>query len=158
MSDAFHRIPSIGVVETRPLSRIKRISGPHLHRSWVVVPHVTHQDEADVTELEDMRQQSLEDYGDRLVPALRRALSQVSTLMELDDLDNRTEGRTEGRDEPPAVGPEPAAEPAESTPEPDPSSPAPPADRDFGSGLGSSPSLPPTGPGCRACQTAKSLG
>ena len=45
-----------GEVETRPLSRIKRISGPHLHRSWVNVPHVTNHDEADVTDLEAFRQ------------------------------------------------------------------------------------------------------
>ena len=45
-----------GEVETRPLSRIKRISGPHLHRSWMNVPHVTNHDEADVTELEAFRQ------------------------------------------------------------------------------------------------------
>lgn len=38
--------------------------------------------------------------------------AELPDLMELDDLDNRTEGRTEGRDEPPAVGPEPAAEPS----------------------------------------------
>ena len=44
-----------GEVETRPLSRIKRISGPHLHRSWVNVPHVTNHDEADVTDLEAFR-------------------------------------------------------------------------------------------------------
>ena len=45
-----------GAVETRPLSRIKRISGPHLHRSWVNVPHVTSHDEADVTDVEAFRQ------------------------------------------------------------------------------------------------------
>ena len=45
-----------GEVETRPLSRIKRISGPHLHRSWVNVPHVTNHEEADVTGLEAFRQ------------------------------------------------------------------------------------------------------
>lgn len=44
-----------GEVETRPLGRIKRISGPHLHRSWVNVPHVTNHDEADVTDLEAFR-------------------------------------------------------------------------------------------------------
>jgi pyruvate dehydrogenase E2 component (dihydrolipoamide acetyltransferase) len=44
-----------GEVETRPLSRIKKISGPHLHRAWLNVPHVTHHDEADVTELENFR-------------------------------------------------------------------------------------------------------
>ena len=45
-----------GEVEVRPLSRIKRISGPRLHRAWVRVPHVTHHDEADVTGLEAFRQ------------------------------------------------------------------------------------------------------
>ena len=44
-----------GEVETRPLGRIRRISGPHLHRSWVNVPHVTNHDEADVTDLEAFR-------------------------------------------------------------------------------------------------------
>jgi pyruvate dehydrogenase E2 component (dihydrolipoamide acetyltransferase) len=44
-----------GPVETKPLSRIKRISGPRLHASWVNVPHVTHCDEADVTELDAFR-------------------------------------------------------------------------------------------------------
>jgi pyruvate dehydrogenase E2 component (dihydrolipoamide acetyltransferase) len=46
-----------GPVETKPLSRIKKISGPHLHRSWVVVPHVTHHDEADITELDAYRKE-----------------------------------------------------------------------------------------------------
>ncbi len=44
-----------GEIETRPLSRIKRISGSHLHRSWLNVPHVTNHDEADVTDLEAFR-------------------------------------------------------------------------------------------------------
>ncbi len=45
-----------GPVETTPLSRIKRISGPRLHASWLNIPHVTHCDEADITELEAFRQ------------------------------------------------------------------------------------------------------
>ncbi len=44
-----------GPIETRPLSRLRRLSGPHLHRAWLNVPHVTHQDEADITTLEDFR-------------------------------------------------------------------------------------------------------
>ena len=44
-----------GPIESVPLSRIKRISGPRLHASWVNVPHVTHCDEADVTELDAFR-------------------------------------------------------------------------------------------------------
>jgi pyruvate dehydrogenase E2 component (dihydrolipoamide acetyltransferase) len=46
-----------GPVETKPLVRIKRLSGPHLHRSWLNVPHVTHGDEADVTEIEAYRKE-----------------------------------------------------------------------------------------------------
>ncbi|MDE2016150.1 MAG: dihydrolipoyllysine-residue acetyltransferase [Hyphomicrobiales bacterium] len=44
-----------GPVETKPMSRIRKLSGPHLHRAWLNVPHVTHSDEADVTELEAFR-------------------------------------------------------------------------------------------------------
>ena len=54
-----------GEIETRPLSRIKRISGPHLHRAWVNVPHVTNHDEADVTELEAFRQSIREEAAAR---------------------------------------------------------------------------------------------
>ncbi len=46
-----------GPVETKPLSRIKRLSGPHLHRSWLNIPHVTHTDEADITEIEKYRKE-----------------------------------------------------------------------------------------------------
>ena len=49
-----------GEIETRPLSRIKRISGPHLQRAWLNVPHVTNHDEADITDLEAFRK-SLKD-------------------------------------------------------------------------------------------------
>jgi pyruvate dehydrogenase E2 component (dihydrolipoamide acetyltransferase) len=45
-----------GQVEIQPLSRIKKISGQHLRRAWLNVPHVTHHDEADVTEMEAFRQ------------------------------------------------------------------------------------------------------
>ena len=44
-----------GPVATEPLSRIKRISGRHLQRAWLNVPHVTHHDETDITELEAFR-------------------------------------------------------------------------------------------------------
>lgn len=49
-----------GEVETVSLSRIKKLSGPHLQRAWLNIPHVTHHDEADITELEEFRQ-SLKD-------------------------------------------------------------------------------------------------
>jgi pyruvate dehydrogenase E2 component (dihydrolipoamide acetyltransferase) len=46
-----------GEIETESLSRIKRISGPHLHRNWVGVPHVTQFEDADITDLEAFRKQ-----------------------------------------------------------------------------------------------------
>ena len=83
---ALPEIPAVdfakfGPVETVPLSRIKRISGPRLHASWVNVPHVTHSDEADVTDLETFRK-SLDDaaktdkkapYRVSLLPLLMKA-------------------------------------------------------------------------------------
>ena len=44
-----------GKVETRDIPRVKRLSGPHLVRSWTEIPHVTHHDEIDVTEMEQFR-------------------------------------------------------------------------------------------------------
>ncbi|WP_295380530.1 dihydrolipoyllysine-residue acetyltransferase, partial [uncultured Pseudacidovorax sp.] len=44
-----------GAVERKDLSRIKKISGANLHRNWVMIPHVTNNDEADITELEAFR-------------------------------------------------------------------------------------------------------
>ncbi|MET0985923.1 MAG: 2-oxo acid dehydrogenase subunit E2 [Steroidobacteraceae bacterium] len=44
-----------GPVETQPLGRIQKISGPRLHASWTSIPHVWQMDEADITELEDVR-------------------------------------------------------------------------------------------------------
>jgi pyruvate dehydrogenase E2 component (dihydrolipoamide acetyltransferase) len=50
-----------GEVEETTLSRFKQIAGARLHKSWLSVPHVTHFDEADVTDLEDFRKQSNEE-------------------------------------------------------------------------------------------------
>ncbi len=44
-----------GPVETKPLSRIQKLSGPYLHRNWISIPHVTQFDEADITDLEAFR-------------------------------------------------------------------------------------------------------
>jgi pyruvate dehydrogenase E2 component (dihydrolipoamide acetyltransferase) len=46
-----------GPVEIRPLSRIQRLSGPQLHRSWLNIPHVTQNDEADITDLDEYRRE-----------------------------------------------------------------------------------------------------
>jgi pyruvate dehydrogenase E2 component (dihydrolipoamide acetyltransferase) len=44
-----------GPIEPKPLSRIKKLSGANLHRNWVMIPHVTNNDEADITDLEEFR-------------------------------------------------------------------------------------------------------
>ena len=44
-------------MQTKPLPRIKKLSGPFLHRSWLNVPHVTHNDEADITDLDRYRKE-----------------------------------------------------------------------------------------------------
>lgn len=50
-----------GAVETKPLSRIRKLSGGFLHRNWVSIPHVTQHDEADITELETFRKSQSEE-------------------------------------------------------------------------------------------------
>lgn len=54
-----------GPIEAKPLPRLKRLSGPALHRAWLNVPHVTHSDEADVTELDEYRKTLNEAADDR---------------------------------------------------------------------------------------------
>ncbi len=54
-----------GPVDTVKLKRIQKISGDHLHRAWLNVPHVTHHDEADITEMEAFRKQSHSDAEKR---------------------------------------------------------------------------------------------
>jgi pyruvate dehydrogenase E2 component (dihydrolipoamide acetyltransferase) len=49
---------AFGPVERVALSRIKKLSGPNLARNWVMIPHVTHHDEADITELEAFRKET----------------------------------------------------------------------------------------------------
>jgi pyruvate dehydrogenase E2 component (dihydrolipoamide acetyltransferase) len=58
---------SFGPIETRPLTRIQKISGPRLQASWLNLPHVTQHDVADVTELEEVRQELKEQAVERNV-------------------------------------------------------------------------------------------
>ena len=44
-----------GPIESKPLARIQKLSGPYLHRNWISIPHVTQFDEADITDLEAFR-------------------------------------------------------------------------------------------------------
>jgi pyruvate dehydrogenase E2 component (dihydrolipoamide acetyltransferase) len=52
-----------GAIERKPLSRIQKISGPNLHRNWVMIPHVTQNDDADVTDLEEFRNELNAEYA-----------------------------------------------------------------------------------------------
>jgi pyruvate dehydrogenase E2 component (dihydrolipoamide acetyltransferase) len=74
-----------GDVETQELSRIKKISGKHLHACWLNIPHVTQFDEADITELEDFRQenkQMAKDKGVNLTPLVFIMKAVVACLKE----------------------------------------------------------------------------
>jgi len=52
-----------GAIETKPLSRIRKLSGANLHRNWVSIPHVTQFEEADITEMEAFRKQLNGEYA-----------------------------------------------------------------------------------------------
>jgi pyruvate dehydrogenase E2 component (dihydrolipoamide acetyltransferase) len=80
-----------GQVETVPLPRIKKISGPFLHRSWLNVPHVTHNDEADITELDPYRKEldtaaKAEGYRVTLLAFLMKAA--VSALRQFPEVNS----------------------------------------------------------------------
>jgi pyruvate dehydrogenase E2 component (dihydrolipoamide acetyltransferase) len=52
-----------GAIESKPLSRIKKISGANLHRNWVMIPHVTQFEEADISEMEAFRKELGAEYA-----------------------------------------------------------------------------------------------
>jgi pyruvate dehydrogenase E2 component (dihydrolipoamide acetyltransferase) len=74
-----------GEIEEKPLSRIQKISGPRLLASWVNIPHVTQQDEADITEMEQRRQSMKADAakkGVKLTPLAFVIRACVQALQE----------------------------------------------------------------------------
>jgi pyruvate dehydrogenase E2 component (dihydrolipoamide acetyltransferase) len=80
-----------GPIETKPLVRIKKLSGPHLHRAWLNVPHVTQQDEADITELEAYRKEldaSAKDRGYRVTLLAFLMRASVSALKQFPDFNS----------------------------------------------------------------------
>ncbi len=77
-----------GEIETRPLSRIKKISGANLHRNWVTIPHITQHDEADITEMEIFRKKLNEEYaaqGIKITPLAFILKAVVSTMQQFPD-------------------------------------------------------------------------
>jgi pyruvate dehydrogenase E2 component (dihydrolipoamide acetyltransferase) len=84
-----------GEVERVALSRIKRISGPVLHRNWVTIPHVTHNDEADITELEAFRKRTNDEIAKSGVKLTMVALllkARVPALQRFPELNASLEG------------------------------------------------------------------
>jgi pyruvate dehydrogenase E2 component (dihydrolipoamide acetyltransferase) len=74
-----------GPVEEKPLTRIQKISGPRLHASWVNYPHVTQNDEADITEMEAKRQAmkaEAAEAGVKLTPLAFAIRAVVQALQE----------------------------------------------------------------------------
>ncbi len=74
-----------GEIDTRPLSRIKKIAGKHLHACWLNIPHVTQFDEADTTDLEEFRKSmkvEAERKGVRMTPLVFIMKAVVSALKE----------------------------------------------------------------------------
>ncbi|MBL6749100.1 MAG: dihydrolipoyllysine-residue acetyltransferase [Nevskia sp.] len=73
-----------GAIQVKPLARIRKLSAAHLHRSWLNVPHVTQDDEADVTELEAFRKTQGEELAREggakltLLPFLLKAVARAT--------------------------------------------------------------------------------
>ena len=84
-----------GPVERVELSRIKRISGPNLARNWVMIPHVTHHDEADITDLEAFRKETNERLAKQGVKLTMVALlikASIASLKEFPELNASLDG------------------------------------------------------------------
>ncbi len=82
-----------GEVERVPLSRIKKISGPNIARNWVMIPHVTQNDEADITDLEAFRKQinaEQQDVKVTMVALLVKAC--VGSLKQFPDFNSSLDG------------------------------------------------------------------
>jgi pyruvate dehydrogenase E2 component (dihydrolipoamide acetyltransferase) len=85
-----------GEIERQPLTRIQKLSGPNLTRNWVMIPHVTHHDEADITELEAFRKRTNAEQSDvkvtmvallvKAVVGSLKAYPTVNSSLDGDDL------------------------------------------------------------------------
>jgi pyruvate dehydrogenase E2 component (dihydrolipoamide acetyltransferase) len=84
-----------GPVESKPLSRIQKISGPALARNWVMIPHVTQFDEADVTELEAFRAKLNEENaksGVKVTPLAFLVKAVVAALKKFPNFNSSLDG------------------------------------------------------------------
>lgn len=84
-----------GSITPKPLSRIKKISGANLHRNWVMIPHVTQHDEADVTDLEALRKgltKEAEKAGVKVTMLAFMVKAVVATLKQFPDFNASLDG------------------------------------------------------------------
>jgi pyruvate dehydrogenase E2 component (dihydrolipoamide acetyltransferase) len=84
-----------GPIETKPLSRIKKISAANLHRNWVMIPHVTSHDDADITELEEFRgrlNKEIEKSGVRVSMLAFMIKAAVAALKKFPEFNSSLEG------------------------------------------------------------------
>ncbi len=84
-----------GPVERKPLSRIKKISGPNLHRNWVTIPHVTQDEDADVTDLEEFRKElnaELDKRGIKVTMLAFLIKAAVAALKKFPDFNSSLDG------------------------------------------------------------------
>jgi len=84
-----------GEVEVKPLSRIKKISGANLHRNWVMIPHVTNHDDADITDLEAFRVQlntEIEKSGVKVSMLAFMVKAAVATLQRFPEFNASLDG------------------------------------------------------------------
>jgi pyruvate dehydrogenase E2 component (dihydrolipoamide acetyltransferase) len=84
-----------GPVERVPRSRIQRISAPNLARNWALIPHVTHNDEADITELEAWRKRLNAEHssdGVKVTMVSFLVVACVATLKEFPDFNSSLDG------------------------------------------------------------------
>jgi pyruvate dehydrogenase E2 component (dihydrolipoamide acetyltransferase) len=82
-----------GPIERVALSRIRKLSGPILHRNWVMIPHVTNNDEADITDLESFRKQLHAEHPGTKITMLAFVIkAAVAALREFPDLNSSLDG------------------------------------------------------------------
>jgi pyruvate dehydrogenase E2 component (dihydrolipoamide acetyltransferase) len=85
-----------GAIERQPLSRIKKLSGPNLHRNWVQIPHITNYDEADVTSIEALRSEvnaeQAKSGGPKLTMLAFLVRASVAALQRFPELNSSLDG------------------------------------------------------------------
>ena len=84
-----------GEVERKPLSRIKKLAGPILQRNWVTIPHVTQNDDADITDLEEFRKELNAELAKRGIKVTMLAFlikAAIAALKQFPDFNSSLDG------------------------------------------------------------------